>query len=340
VHNFLLAPPEQQPLSSTILFMRNIFETIKQGGDITFVEALELLSCEGQVEIAVLLNCARQVFLLFQKNTIDLCSLVNAKSGRCSENCAFCAQSCHWPTDVATYPLLDANALLEHALKAQEAGAQRFCIVTSGRSICSNDFEIVLEAFGKIKKNTDLNLDGSLGLLSDDQMKQLKEVGVSRINHNLETSREFFPNICTTHSFDDRYSMVKKLKASGFEVCSGGIIGLGENREDRVSLAFSLKELHVDCVPINILNPRPGTPLMSHQPLDHMEIIKTIAVFRLVIPRAVIKIAGGREINLANDQLLALKAGANGIIIGGYLTTQGNSVEEDWALIREAGFEL
>ncbi|MBU1862446.1 MAG: biotin synthase BioB [Candidatus Omnitrophica bacterium] len=315
-------------------------ERIIQGGSITEGEALHLFSIEQNDELNSLIDTAHEVFLKKCSKRADLCSLINAKSGRCREDCSFCAQSGHYNVEVAEYPLLDVKKIVYQAIEAQAIGAHRFCIVTSGGRLSVEDFEKVLTAFKEIKKKTNLSLDGSLGVVGDSEIQKLKEIGVVRYNHNLETSEAFFPRICTTHTFRDRYETVSRLKRHGLEVCCGGVIGLGEGWEDRVSLAFSLKKLGVDCVPINILNPRPGTPLAGHEKLSVEEIIKTISIFRLILPTVVIKIAGGREVNLGDAQGLALRAGANGIIVGGYLTTAGNPVEKDLELIKAAGLEV
>lgn len=317
--------------------IQDIGNRIINGGAISFDEAYALISLEKKSDYDALVDSAHKVFLHYCGNGCDLCSLVNAKSGLCAEDCAFCAQSIHFNTQAREYALCTIDDIVARAQEAEKMGAQRFCIVTSGGHLSTEDFKKIRAAFCAIKEKTHLGLDGSLGILQDDEIEALKEVGVNRINHNLETSERFFPSICLTHTFRDRYTMVERLKRHGMEVCSGGIIGLGEERIDRISLAFSLKALHVDCVPINILNPRPGTPLEKAEKLSVQEIITTIAVFRLILPRAVIKIAGGREVNLGNAQKEALQAGANGIIIGGYLVTQGSPFIDDLALIHSAG---
>ena len=320
--------------------IKTLGEKIINGGEISFEEACALLSIENEHDVDTLVETAHKVFLTFQNRKADLCSLVNAKSGRCPEDCAFCAQSSHFNGAVDEYSLFNADKIVQCAKEAEQSGAHRFCIVTSGKRLDSEDFNKVLDAFRAIKENTSLELDGSLGILSNDEIQALRQIGVTRINHNLETSERFFSQICSTHTFRDRYKTVERLRQHGMQTCCGGIIGLGEEREDRVALAFSLKDLAVDCVPLNILNPRPGTPLENRCRLEPQEIIKTIAVFRLILPKAIIKIAGGREVNLGEAQVRALRAGANGIIIGGYLTTPGNSVKEDLGLIQSAGLEI
>jgi len=315
-------------------------EHICNGGNISFDESLQLLSIEHDDAYHALIEAGHTVFRHFCGTHADLCSLVNAKSGRCTEDCAFCAQAGQYATGIETFPLRDSAYIVQRACEAAERGAHRFCIVTSGGRLTTDEFAQILEAYKAIRKKTSIALDGSLGILDDAHICALKDVGVTRINHNLETSERFFPHICTTHTFQDRYNTIKRLKYYGFEVCSGGIIGMGEERVDRISWAFSLKSLRVDCIPINILNPRPGTPLALVERLSHKEIIKTIAVLRLIFPSAVIKIAGGREVNLGDAQPEALRAGANGIIINGYLTTCGNPVTDDIALIQSAGLDI
>ena len=324
--------------------MKNKIEKIKQriikGGAITEGEAREFNAlCDGG-DIQAFADAAGEIMRHFCGNRGDLCSLVNAKSGKCSEDCAFCAQSSHAQAGVKEYELLSVEELVCQAIEAEKMGTHRFCIVTSGKKLNEPDFEKVIEACKSIKEKTRLKLDGSLGFLSSGEIKKLHDAGVTKINHNLETSERFFPEICSTHTFSSRCETIKRLKAQGMKVCAGGIIGLGEMREDRVSMAFSLKELEVDSVPINILNPRAGTRLARAEKLSSQEIIKTISVFRFILPRITIKVAGGREVNLGEDQERALRAGANGIILGEYLTTAGNPVAEDIKLMNAAGFEI
>jgi biotin synthase len=283
---------------------------------------------------------ANRVRMTFKGNRVDLCSLLNAKSGKCSEDCAFCAQSGHYQTEASVYPLMDGDRMVEEARVVQKMGTERFCLISSGRQLNDKEFETVLQALDRIRKETDLALDCSFGTLNRERAEALRKVGVTRYNHNLETAESHFGKICTTHSFQDRVRTVEILKGQGFSICSGGIIGLGESARQRLELAFSLKELGIDCIPLNILNPRPGTPLENSKPLPPLEIIKTISVFRLILPESTIKIAGGREVNLRDLQSLALLAGANGLIVGNYLTTAGRSPEDDLAMLQDLGFEI
>ena len=268
-------------------------------------------------------------------NTLELCTIYNARSGRCSEDCRFCAQSAHYATGVREYPLVGSDLLLEAARQAREIGSDHFCIVASGRALSGEEFDEVLHTAATIRRDTGLELCGSLGCLTHEQLLQLREAGVSRYQHNLETSRRFFPQIVSTHSFDDRVRTIRDAKALGFSVCSGGILGLGETREDRISMALELKALNVDVVPINALMPIPGTPLEEREPISPIEVLKTVAIFRLLLPRQVIKLAGGRESVLKEFQAMAFMSGANGMIIGGYLTQRGRPVAEDQRMIKE-----
>ena len=266
---------------------------------------------------------------------LELCTIYNARSGGCSEDCHFCAQSVHYHTNIQEYPLVSMEVLLQAARQAREIGSDHFCIVASGRALTGAEFDEVLRSATAIRRETGLEICGSLGCLSPEQLSGLREAGVSRYQHNLETSRRFFPSIVTTHTFDDRARTVQAAKTLGFSVCSGGILGLGETREDRISMALELRALQVDVVPINALMPIPGTPLAGLAPISAIEVLKTVAIFRLLLPDATIKLAGGRESVLKEFQAMAFMAGANGMIIGGYLTQRGRAVEEDQRMIGE-----
>lgn len=306
---------------------------------ITFSKALYFSRLEG-ADILDLISLANRVRKEYAGEGIDLCSLINAKSGACPEDCYFCGQSSHYKTNTQTYSLKSEDEILEAAKNAEAAGAGRFCIVISGKKPETKDFKKIVNALSRLRKETNLKLDCSLGTLNEKEISELKNTGVTRYNHNLETSKGYFKQICTTHSYEDRLDTVKILKKIGLEVCCGGIIGLGEDWDERIRLAFALKELDVDCIPINILNPRPGTPLENAKPLSPMEIIKTIVVFRLILKDKIIKIAGGREVNLRDLQALALLAGANGLIVGNYLTTQGRDASLDLQMIEDLGMKI
>jgi biotin synthase len=319
--------------------IRTIGEKVLEGGDVGMKEVLPLLGAKGP-DILDLAAVANRVKVEFNGNEIDLCSLLNVKSGRCSEDCVFCAQSGHYKTEAPVYPLLDTERIVEEAREAQKKGTGRFCLITSGRELSDREFETILRALGRIRKETTLDLDCSLGTLSEERAESLRNAGVTRYNHNVETSESHFPKICSTHSFGDRVKTLEVLKDRGFSICCGGIIGLGESPQQRLELAFSLRQLGIDCIPFNILNPRPGTPLEHSESVPPMEIIKTLALFRLILPKGTIKIAGGREANLRDLQSLALLAGANGLILGNYLTTLGRRAEDDLVMIRDLGLNI
>jgi len=319
--------------------IQKVGEKVLGGEKAGMKEVLPLLGAKGP-DILDLAAAANRVKAEFNGNEIDLCSLLNVKSGRCSEDCAFCAQSAHHKTEAAVYPLMNADQMVREAQEAQKRKTGRFCLISSGRQLNDKEFEVILSGLDRIRKETTLDLDCSLGTLSEERAECLKKVGVTRYNHNLETAESHFSKICTTHSFQDRIQTIGVLKDQGFSICCGGIIGLGESPRQRLELAFSLRELEIDCIPFNILNPRPGTPLEHSESVPPMEIIKTIALFRLILPRGTIKIAGGREANLRDLQSLALLAGANGLILGNYLTTLGRSAEDDLTMIRDLGFNI
>ncbi|MFC1835534.1 biotin synthase BioB [Thermodesulfobacteriota bacterium] len=312
---------------------------ILSGGEITRQEAEALLDTPD-AHLMRLLAAADRIRIKFKGSDFDSCSLINARSGVCSEDCAFCAQSGHHPGDSDTYSLVSGDKIMEAARAAHAAGASRFCAVTSGGALSSAEFDSLMESLERVRDEVDIPLDASLGFLDEERAARLLSAGVTRYNHNLETARNYYSDICTTHDFDDRVSTVQTVTSSGLSACCGGIIGLGETPLQRIDLAFTLNELGVDCVPINILNPRPGTPLENSTPPEPMEILLTVALYRLILPKATIKIAGGREVNLGDFQGMALRSGANGMIIGGYLTTGGRSVDRDEKMVHQAGFVI
>jgi biotin synthase len=319
--------------------INTVEERILAGGAILRSEAEELLTTPDEY-LMRLLAAADRVRTTFKGNAFDSCSLINARSGLCGEDCAFCAQSSHYPGKCEPYPMVSGDRILDAARAAHKAGAGRFCTVTSGGALSPTEFDSLMESLARVRSEVDIALDASLGFLDRDRAERLSSVGVTRYNHNLETSREHYPQICTTHSFEQRVATVRTAMAAGLSACCGGVIGMGESPQVRLDLAFSLQELGVDCVPINILNPRPGTPLQDAAALEPLEVLKTVALFRLILPQATIKIAGGREANLGDFQIMALRGGANGMIIGGYLTTGGRPVEQDRKMVSQAGFVM
>lgn len=280
-----------------------------------------------------LISMANQVRARHIGDKLELCSIINAKSGLCGEDCKFCAQSAKHGCDVPTYPLKDADAMLGAALEAEAIGAKRFGIVTSGNKLTEKDVKTIAAAILRIKEQTSLIVCGSLGALEPHQLKLLAGAGLSRYHHNIETSRRFYSQIVTTHTYDDRIATITAAKQFGLELCSGGIIGMGETFQDRIDMALTLKQLNVDSVPINILVPIEGTALKTAENITPEDVIKTLAIFRIILKDKTIKIAAGRESVLKDKQLNAFLAGANGMIIGGYLTVKGNELQTDYKLI-------
>ena len=268
-------------------------------------------------------------------NKLDICTICNAKSGLCSEDCKFCTQSVHYDTGTPVYPMMNIDEIMENAHKAKENGSKRFSIVTSGRSLNSDEVDYIAKVVKEIRNKIDIEVCASLGCLDYDQLVLLKKSSLSRYHHNIETSREHFPKIVSTHTFDERITTVRNAVKAGLSTCCGGIIGMGESRKDRANMALTLKELKVDSVPINILMPLTGTPLAGAVSVAMSEVLKTIAVFRIVMPDKTIKVAAGRESFLKDFQGMAFMSGANGMLVGGYLTQRGRSVEEDKNMIDE-----
>lgn len=269
-------------------------------------------------------------------NNVEACSIISAKTGACSENCKYCAQSKHNHAEIECHPLLDVETVKKAALSAKENGATRFCIVTSGRVPTGSDFEKILEMIKEVASIDGIHCCASLGLLSEEQVKQIKEAGVERYNHNINTSEHYHNHICTTHNFEDRVNTVKMVKKYGMEACCGVIIGMGESREDRIEMALSLRQLNPKTVPINFLNPIKGTPLEDYEDkISEEEILKTICIFRLALPKSLLRYAGGRTTRLSKyNQKLGIIAGINSLLVGNYLTTTGSKSEEDKEMLK------
>ena len=299
-------------------------------------DALELYK-QGSENVFALLSAASEIREFYKGKTISLCAIINAKSGRCAEDCAFCAQSAHHLTDAPVYPLVSADEMIENARKAGEDGAHMFGIVTSGTEIGSDkEWNEILRAVKEIKRSG-IKPCASLGMLNKEQAHELKWAGLYRYHHNLETSRSFFPNICSTHDYEEDIRTVLAAKEAGLSTCSGGIIGLGEQMEQRIELALTLKELDVDSVPLNILNPIQGTPLAGEAPLQPLEILMTVALFRFMLADKDIKLCGGKEKNLRQLLPLGLVAGCNSLMTGNYLTTTGRDTQLDLEMIQDLG---
>ena len=272
----------------------------------------------------------------FFGNRVDLCTIVNGKSGRCGEDCKYCAQASRHRTGVNEYDFLSTEKILEVALADEKAGVNRFSVVTSGRTLDRKNFERAIETYKILCKKVKLKLCASHGLLTGEQLQRLRAAGVTRYHHNLETSRRFFPHICTTHTFDDRINTIKLARAAGLEVCSGGIIGMGETWQDRIDLAFELAALNIKSIPINILNPIKGTPLENLKTLAPEEILRTIAIFRYINPSANVRLAAGRKF-LPDNGASAFLHGASAAITGNMLTTSNTNIKSDLKLLDKLG---
>lgn len=290
-------------------------------------------------QILSLLHAAFRVRHRFHGWDVRLHVLQNAKSGLCRENCSFCSQAIGARSGVDRYHMQSVEELVEGARKAYEMKAVKYCMVTATRGPSDKEMDIICEAVRRIKSEMKINICTSLGLLTDDQAKRLAEAGVTRFNHNLETSRNHFPQVCQTHHYEDRVATVRAAKRAGMEACCGGIMGMGESIEDRLDLAYELRELEVESIPVNFLDPRPGTPLEHVPRLTPMECLKSLCMFRFVNPSRDIRVAGGREVNLRDMQAFALYP-ANSMFSEGYLTTGGQGYEKDMTMIRDAGFKL
>lgn len=312
-------------------------EALKQriigGGEITPEEARALAATP---DVEALYAAADQIRVHFMGNAVDMCSILNARSGRCSEDCKWCSQSRHFKTGVPEYPLVAEAEGVEAALGNHAHGVGRFSLVTSGRTMKPKQVDQACNIYRAIRAQCSIRLCASMGLLKRAELKKLWDAGVERYHCNIETAASHFPSLCSTHTFEDKVRTIRDAQAVGMAVCSGGIFGMGESMEQRIEMAFSLRELGVDSIPINILNPIEGTPL-EHQPrLSDEEILVTIAVFRFVNPRVHLRFAGGRSL-IASIQEKALAAGVNAAIVGDYLTTLGAGVEQDKAMFQRLG---
>lgn len=308
---------------------------ILEGYNITRQEALDLYM-EPSEE---LYEAADNIRKTLAGNKVDLCSIVNGKSGKCSEDCTYCAQSGHFKTGVKEYSLLSYDEIKSQAEENFNEGVDRFSIVTSGKALIGDDFQTVVSYYDRLNKECGISLCASHGILDKESLVKLRKTGVKRYHHNIETSKNYYSEICTTHTYEDRINTINHAKKAGLEICSGGIIGLGESREDRIDMAIELRSLGVISIPINSLMPIKGTPLENQEALSEEEILRTIAIFRFINPKANIRLAAGRSL-LSNNGDKAFKAGANATITGNLLTTCGNKICDDRTMIKSLGLEL
>lgn len=309
-----------------------------QGEAIATDDARAVLRSDD-TDLLPLLHAAFRVRERYHSRDVRLHVLQNAKSGRCPEDCAFCSQSSRHHSGVEEYRLQSVGELVEGARRAAALGAVKYCMVTATRGPAQRDLDVICEAVRQIKAELNINVCTSLGLLKEGQAEQLAAAGVTRFNHNLETSRDFYPEICTTHTWEDRVATVRRARAAGLEACCGGIMGMGETEDDRIELAFTLRALEVESIPVNFLDPRPGTPLGARERLSPPACLRLLCMFRFVNPSRDIRVAGGREVNLRHMQVLALYP-ANSIFVNGYLTTPGAGYAADARMIEDAGFRV
>lgn len=320
---------------------KEIFETAERvisGEEISYQTACDLIKIDAG-KTYDLLAAASRVREHFKGNKVSLCSIVNAKSGRCPEDCSFCGQSAFYNTDATEYGLIEPDVIADAANKAQAMKSREFSIVTSGTRV-QNEKELdkLCQALQKIGDG--MERCASLGIMTREALLKLKDAGLESYHHNLETARSFFPNICTTHDYDDDVNTVKMARKLGFKTCCGGILGLGESLEQRVEMAFTLKELDVDSIPMNFLNPIKGTKMEGMKTVPPLEGLKTIAVYRFILPKKNIIVSGGREITFRDLQSMIFMAGANGTLIGNYLLTKGRKPEELLQMIEDLGLEV
>ena len=316
--------------------IENIEKKIYEGDNISENEAIILSELQDKENLYKVANRVRE---FFKSDVFDMCTITNAKSGSCTEDCKWCAQSASYETGVATYEIVDKNQAIEQASINRKYGVNRYSLVTSGRVISKKNLSELCEIYGEIKKNNDISLCASMGLLNEEKLLMLKNAGIVHYHCNLETSREFFPQVCTTHTYEEKIQTIRTARKLGMKICSGGIIGMGETMLDRIRLAMELQKLEVDSIPINILSPVAGTPLENSEKLSDDEILTTIALFRLINPKADIRFAGGR-MQISHIQDKALKAGVNSALVGDLLTTIGTNVNEDIKIFKDAGFRL
>ncbi len=312
-------------------------EAVLTGYQISMDDAMALTEV-AIPDIPLLAAYANKIRHTFAGDGVDMCGIISARSGRCSQDCRFCAQSAHYLTSAPIYPLRERKEIIAAARQAQREGAKRVSLVTSGKGISQpSDFAAILSAIEAVIDATGLQVCANLGMISEAQCISLAKAGVKRYAHNLETSRRFYPSICTTHSYEERVATLTAAQAAGMELGSGGIIGMGETWQDRLELAFALRRFAPASVPINILVPIQGTPLAGMIPPLPLEVIKTFAVFRFILPETIIRPAGGRELNLRDFQGYLLLSGANGLIIGNYLTFSGRDTAADFRMVNDAG---
>jgi biotin synthase len=318
-------------------------DKILSGYSITKEEALQLVQIQPSAfslqPIFDLFIAANKIREAFRKDSVDLCSIINAKSGACPEDCSYCAQSSKSKTNISIYPLVKKDLVIDKAKEAKDAGVRRFCIVTSGRKVGKNELKEIASMIEDIR-NIGLLPCATLGLMGSDELSFLKQSGLERYHHNLETSERFFPEICRTHTYGDKLKTIDAAKSAGLSICSGGIFGMGETWQDRIDLAFAVKELDVDSVPINFLIPVKGTSMGGMDLLHPFEALKIISLYRFILPKKEIRVCGGRMQILGEFNSMVFMAGADALLTGNYLTTTGRTYKDDLRLIEQYGLKI
>ncbi|MCU9807723.1 biotin synthase BioB [Paraclostridium sp. AKS46] len=315
--------------------IHKIYKDIKNGYEISKEEAIELLKYETKD----LLKYANEIRNFYLKSEFDICSIVNGKSGKCSEDCKFCSQSFNHETNIEIYPLLSKDNLKNDAIYHKKKGVKRYSIVTSGKSLSEKEIDKICEVYKCIVDEVGIETCASHGLLDQNALSKLKKSGVKRYHNNLETSRRYFEKICTTHTYDEKINTIKDAQRVGLEVCSGGIFGLGESELDRIEMAFELRRLNIKSIPLNVLNYIEGTSINIENPITEDEFLKSLAIFRFINPKSYIRLAGGRNL-LTDFGRIAFEGGANATITGDLLTTCGNTISNDMEMIKSLGFKL
>lgn len=313
--------------------VREYTDFVKNGGIISREQALEL----AEAPLQELCEAANEIREHFCGNAFDICTIINAKSGKCSENCKFCAQSAHYHTGAETYAMLDTQSIVAQAENNANRGVLRYSLVTAGKRLTDDEVAQECESIRAVREQTNIAVCISNGLLDEASYRKLREAGATRVHNNLETSRRNFPNVCTTHTYDEKCDAIRAAKAAGLSVCSGGIVGMGETMEDRIDLVLELRQLDVHSIPVNMLNPVPGTPYGHLPKLTNDDMCRIVAVFRFLIPDASIRLAGGRGL-LPDKGRACFCSGANAAISGDMLTTAGITIETDLALLKELGY--
>lgn len=321
----------------TMIDINELKNKILNGYKISYNEAVELIRVPNKEELYTAADEIRQHFC---GNEMDLCSITNAKSGKCPQNCKWCSQSSFHKTEIEEYEIVDSKEAVQEAITNASKGVKRHSLVTSGRRVYDKTLDQLIPIYKEIKEKSNISLCASMGLINEHQLQRLKdEVNIEHYHCNLETAPSFFEKVCTTHTIDEKINTIKKAKKLGIKICSGGIIGMGETEEQRVELAVALRDLEVQSIPINILTPVQGTPLENAAPPSEEEVLTCIAIFRFVNPKANLRFAGGR-LQIKKFQDKALRSGISAALTGDYLTTTGSNVEEDIIDFKKAGFTI